>query len=96
LQCLRVPFSNGFETVVLTLFCVFTRPCVEAAEVSEEEKAEEEEMDLGGGVDMFRGEEAGGGDYQAKQTPKCGIEGGIAPQVGDARSGTRHCATSRR
>jgi hypothetical protein len=94
LQHLRVPFSNGFETVVLTLFCIFTRPCVEAAEAAEEEK--EEEMDLGGGVDVFGGEEPGCGDCQAKQTTKCGIEGGIAPQVGDVRSGTRHCATSRR
>lgn len=34
------------------------------AEAAEEEvKEEEEEVDFGGGMDMFGGEEAGGGDY---------------------------------
>jgi large subunit ribosomal protein LP1 len=36
----------------------------EAAEEKEEEKPVEEEMDMGGGMDMFGGDEAeGGGDY---------------------------------
>jgi hypothetical protein len=84
--------------VVLTLFCIFTRPCIEAAEAVEEEKEEEEEMDLGGRVDMFGGEEVGGGDYQAKQSKHQNVglkvvsphksampevERGTAPQAGD-------------
>jgi ribosomal protein L12E/L44/L45/RPP1/RPP2 len=37
----------------------------DAAEAKEEEKEVEEEMDMGGGMDMFGGDEAegGGGDY---------------------------------
>jgi ribosomal protein L12E/L44/L45/RPP1/RPP2 len=35
----------------------------EAAEEEVKEKVEEEEMDMSGGIDMFGGGEAGGGDY---------------------------------
>jgi ribosomal protein L12E/L44/L45/RPP1/RPP2 len=35
----------------------------EAAVEEEKEKVEEEEMDMSGGIDMFGGGEAGGGDY---------------------------------
>jgi len=35
----------------------------EATEEKVEEKEVEEEMDLGGGMDMFAGDEAAGGDY---------------------------------